>query len=50
MSYNNQSVKLLGKEGEVAEKQFGINQANNSEPNDSGLRGFVEFMSSSDTP
>jgi cytoskeletal protein RodZ len=50
LSYNNQSVKLLGKEGEVAEKQFGINQANNTEPNDSGLRGFVEFMSSSDTP
>ena len=50
LSYNNQAVKLLGKEGEVAEKQFGINQANKTEPNDSGLRGFVEFMSSSDTP
>ncbi len=55
LSYNNQAVKLLGKEGEVTEKQFGLNQANNNqannnEPNDSGLRGFVEFMSSSDTP
>jgi cytoskeletal protein RodZ len=50
LSYNNQAVKLLGKEGEVTEKQFGINQATNTEPNDSGLRGFLEFMSSSDTP
>ncbi len=50
LSYNNQPLKLLGKEGEVAERLFGVNQPNNLETNDSGLRGFVEFMSTNDTP
>jgi cytoskeletal protein RodZ len=49
LSYNNQPVKLLGKEGEVSERLFGVNQPNNLEANDLGLRGFVEFMSN-DTP
>ncbi|PZO40834.1 MAG: hypothetical protein DCF19_11025 [Pseudanabaena frigida] len=50
LSYNNQQIKVLGKEGEVAERLFGINQPNSLETNDSGLRGFVEFMSNNDTP
>jgi len=50
LSYNNQPLKLLGKEGEVAERLFGVNQPNNLETNDSGLRGFVEFMSINDIP
>ena len=50
LSYNNQPLKLLGKEGEVAERLFSVNQPNNLETNDSGLRGFVEFMSINDIP
>ncbi|WP_190398930.1 helix-turn-helix domain-containing protein [Pseudanabaena sp. FACHB-1998] len=49
LSYNNQSIKLLGKEGEVAERNFGLNQANNVEVNDDSVRGFVEFMSTSNS-
>jgi cytoskeleton protein RodZ len=49
LSYNNQPVKVLGKEGEVAERLFGINQANNSQadsakPNETRLRRFVELL------
>ena len=49
LSYNKQPVRLLGKEGEVSEKIFAVNQANKLEADDTGLGGFVEFMSS-DTP
>ena len=51
LSYNNQPIKVLGKEGEVAERQFGNNQANNSNVrgNDSQLRGLVEVMSNSNS-
>jgi len=50
LSYNNQQIKVLGKEGEVSERLFGVNQPNSPEASDSGLRGFVEFMSNSETP
>ncbi len=49
LSYNKQPVKVLGKEGEVSEKSFAINQVNKPEADDAGLGGFIEFMSS-DTP
>jgi cytoskeleton protein RodZ len=46
LSYNNQPIKVLGREGEVAERQFGNSQASNSNTrgNDSQLRGLVEVM------
>ena len=34
LSYNNQSIKLLGKEGEVAERIYTVNAANNLKSND----------------
>ncbi len=50
LSYNNQPIKVLGREGEVAERLFGTNQANsNTRGNDSQLRGLVEVMSSSNS-
>jgi cytoskeletal protein RodZ len=53
LSYNKQPIKSLGKEGEVAEKIFAINQAsnptNNLQANDSGFRRFVKFISNSGT-
>jgi cytoskeleton protein RodZ len=46
LTYNNQPIKVLGKEGEVAERLFGTNQASNSRSsNDMRLRGLVEVMS-----
>ncbi|WP_141211779.1 helix-turn-helix domain-containing protein [Pseudanabaena sp. SR411] len=45
LSYNNQPIKVLGKEGEVAERLFGMNQASNTRSNDARLRGLVEVMS-----
>ena len=47
LSYNNQPIKVLGREGEVAERLFGTNQASNPRGNDSQLRGLVEVMSNS---
>jgi cytoskeleton protein RodZ len=47
LSYNNQPIKVLGREGEVAERQFGNSQASNTSNtrgNDSQLRGLVEVM------
>jgi cytoskeleton protein RodZ len=44
LSYNNQPIKVLGKEGEVAERLFGMNQASNTR-SDGRLRGLVEVMS-----
>jgi cytoskeleton protein RodZ len=51
LSYNNQPIKVLGREGEVAERLFGNNQANNSNVrgNDSQLRGIVDVMSNSNS-
>ena len=34
LSYNNQSIKLLGKEGEVTERIYSVNAAANVKPND----------------
>ena len=34
LSHNNQPIKVLGKEGEVAERLFGANQASNTRSND----------------
>ncbi len=45
LSYNNQPIKVLGKEGEVAERLFGMNQASNTRASDTRLRGLVEVMS-----
>ncbi|MFM7888284.1 MAG: helix-turn-helix domain-containing protein [Pseudanabaena sp.] len=45
LSYNNQQVKILGKEGEVAERLFGLNQSNTLENKELELRGFLESMS-----
>jgi cytoskeleton protein RodZ len=45
LSYNNQPIKVLGKEGEVAERLFGMNQASNTRANDARLRGLVDVMS-----
>lgn len=50
LSYNNQQIKVLGKEGEVSERLFGINQPTTTETNDTELRGFLESMSNSDIP
>jgi cytoskeleton protein RodZ len=44
LSYNNQPIKVLGREGEVAERQFGNSQASNTRGSDSQLRGLVEVM------
>ena len=44
LSYNNQPIKVLGREGEVAERQFGNSQASNTRGNDSQLRGLTEVM------
>ncbi len=54
LSYNNQPIKVLGKEGEVAERLFGINQpvslkANDS-PNNSQLQGVLGVMSNTNSP
>lgn len=51
LSYNNQPIKVLGREGEVAERLFGNNQASNSNTrsNDPQLRGLVEIMSNSNS-
>ncbi len=52
LSYNNQPIKVLGREGEVAERLFGNNQANsasNARGNDTRLRGLVEVMSNSNS-
>ena len=38
LTYNNQPIKLLGKEGEVSERLFGSNQSNNISANNSRLR------------
>jgi cytoskeleton protein RodZ len=50
LSYNNQQIKILGKEGEVAERLFGLNQPNTVENNELEVRGFVESMSNSEIP
>ncbi|BBC23827.1 helix-turn-helix domain-containing protein [Pseudanabaena sp. ABRG5-3] len=50
LSYNNQQIRVLGKEGEVAERLFGINQPNNVEANETELRGFLESMSNNEIP
>ncbi|MCY7333976.1 MAG: DUF4115 domain-containing protein [Pseudanabaena sp. CAN_BIN31] len=54
LSYNNQPIKVLGKEGEVAERLFGINQpisakVNNS-PNNPQLQGIVDLMANPNSP
>ncbi|WP_201323622.1 helix-turn-helix domain-containing protein [Pseudanabaena sp. lw0831] len=49
LSYNNQPIKVLGREGEVAERLFGTNQASNTRGNDSQLRGLAEVMSNSNS-
>ena len=49
LSYNNQPIKVLGREGEVAERQFGNSQASNTRGNDSQLRGLTEVMSNSNS-
>ncbi len=50
LSYNNQQIKVLGKEGEVAEKIFGMNEPNTIETKETELRGFLESMSNSEIP
>ncbi|NMF60832.1 helix-turn-helix domain-containing protein [Pseudanabaena yagii] len=50
LSYNNQQIKILGKEGEVAERLFGLNQPNTVENNELEVRGFLESMSNSEIP
>jgi len=50
LSYNNQQIKTLGREGEIAERLFGINQPNTIEPKETELRGFLESMSNSEIP
>jgi hypothetical protein len=49
LSYNNQPIKVLGREGEVAERLFGTstNQASNASGRDTQLRGLADVMSSS---
>lgn len=54
LSYNNQPTKVLGKEGEVAERQFGINQTNNDlkndlKPSESRLRGIINLVSNTNS-
>jgi cytoskeleton protein RodZ len=51
LSYNNQPIKVLGREGEVTERLFGNNQANNSNTsgNDAQLRGLVEVLSNNNS-
>ncbi|WP_197278642.1 helix-turn-helix domain-containing protein [Pseudanabaena sp. 'Roaring Creek'] len=54
LSYNNQPIKVLGKEGEVAERQFGINQTNNDlkndlKPSESRLRGIINLVSNTNS-
>jgi cytoskeleton protein RodZ len=46
LSYNNQPIKVLGREGEVTERLFSNNQANNSNTSgsDAQLRGLVEVL------
>ncbi|MCA6585920.1 MAG: DUF4115 domain-containing protein [Pseudanabaena sp. M051S1SP1A06QC] len=50
LSYNNQPIKVLGKEGEVAERLFGLNQLNSVENNEPELGGFLGSMSNSEIP
>lgn len=54
LSYNNQPIKVLGKEGEVAERLFGINQPTsakvNNSPNSLQLRGLVDLMANTNSP
>jgi len=50
LSYNNQQIKILGKEGEVAERLFGLNQPNTVENKELELRGFLESMSNNEIP
>ncbi len=50
LSYNNQQIKILGKEGEVAERLFGLNQPNTVENNELEVRGILESMSTSEIP
>jgi cytoskeleton protein RodZ len=51
LSYNNQPIKVLGREGEVTERLFSNNQANNSNTsgNDAQLRGLVEVLPNSNS-
>lgn len=50
LSYNNQQIKILGKEGEVSERLFGVNQPNTIETRETELRGFLESMSNNEIP
>ncbi len=53
LSYNNQPMKLLGSEGEVIEKLFGVNQAsNNTNTNVSndGVRSLIDLSSANRNP
>ena len=54
LSYNNQPIKVLGKEGEVAERLFGINQPisakPNNLPNNLQLRGLLDLMANTNSP
>jgi len=47
LSYNNQPIKVMGREGEVAERLFGTNQASKPRTNNSNSRlgGLVEVLS-----
>jgi hypothetical protein len=54
LSYNNQPIKVLGKEGEVAERLFEIGQPTsakaNNLPNNLQLRGLVDLMANTNSP
>ena len=52
LSYNNQPIKLLGSEGEVIEKLFGVNQAsnNNNVSSELGMRSLIDLGSANRNP
>ena len=50
LSYNNQPINLLGSEGEVIEKLFGVNQASNNANGDLGLRGLIDLSATNRNP
>ena len=46
LSYNNQPIKVLGREGEVTERTFSANQPSNVDINGAGLRGLIGISAS----
>jgi hypothetical protein len=46
LSYNNQPLKVLGKEGEVTERIFSVNQPNSPDSNSASLRSLIGLSTS----